>query len=173
MQSKTKTNPSRILGIDPGYERLGLAVVEKGLKKDKVLFSFCFITKREDNHEIRLLNIKKCITEVIKKWQPEKMAIEKLFFNENQKTALKVAEARGVIITEAAENNLDVMEIGPLEVKMAITGYGRSDKRQIKLMLDKIADISTKIKYDDEYDAIGIGIAGLAIGNNLKKLFTA
>jgi crossover junction endodeoxyribonuclease RuvC len=105
-------------------------------------------------------------------WQPEKMAIEKLFFNENQKTAMKVAESRGVIITEAAENNLGVTEIGPLEAKMAITGYGKSDKRQVKMMLDKITEIGTKIKYDDEYDAIGIAVAGLAIGNNIKKLFT-
>ena len=153
----------KILGIDPGYERIGVAIVEKGQRKDSVLFSDCLITDRKKPHEERLLTIKNYLEKIIQKWQPEKMAIEKLFFNENQKTALKVAEARGVIICEACDKKIPIIEIGPLEVKMAITGYGRSDKRQMKIMLEKITDINKKIKYDDEYDAIGIGIAGLAL----------
>jgi crossover junction endodeoxyribonuclease RuvC len=153
----------KILGIDPGYERIGFAIVEKGQKKDMVLFSFCLITERKKPHEERLFEIKKNLNEIIDKWKPEKIAIEKLFFNENQKTAMKVAEARGVIIAEAYDKKLEVMEIGPLEVKMAITGYGRSDKNQVKMMLEKISNINKIIKYDDEYDAIAIGITGLAI----------
>lgn len=87
------------------------------------------------------------------------MAIESLFFAGNQKTAIKVAEARGVALCAAAENNLRVMELTPLEVKMALTGYGRAEKEQVRKMIAAILKLEKPAKYDDEMDAIAIALA--------------
>lgn len=136
----------RILGIDPGYERLGIAVIEIGKqggagKKEVLLFSECFKTSREATHEIRLKKVGRKIREIISEWKPEEVAIEELFFNINQKTALLVAQAFGVIIYEAAEAGLPVSLYGPLQVKIATTGYGRSSKEQIQEMVARLIDI--------------------------------
>jgi len=90
------------------------------------------------------------------------MAIENLFFNSNQKTALKVSEARGIIMYQALSGGLKVFEYTPLQIKIAITGYGRGDKKQVTDMLHHLIKIDKKIKYDDEYDAIAVGLTHLA-----------
>jgi len=153
----------RVLGIDPGYERIGVAVLEKDTHgKETVLFSDCIITKRTDSHPERLRILGNAVLEIIKKHKPNACAIEKLFFNENQKTALSVAEARGVLLFASASNDIPVFEYTPLEVKTAITGYGRADKKQMTAMLPKLISITKKIRYDDEYDAIAIALTCFA-----------
>jgi crossover junction endodeoxyribonuclease RuvC len=154
----------RIISIDPGYERLGLAVIEKEKNKKEVLiFSECFKTSSKLPHSERLTLIGDRIKEVIKKYKPEQLATEKLFFSGNQKTAMLVAEARGVILYSGTSSGLPVFEYTPNEVKIAITGYGRSEKRQIIDMVKKLIDVKKSKESDDEFDAIAIGLTHFAI----------
>jgi len=153
----------RILSIDPGYERVGFAVIEKQNNKEVVFYSDCFKTSTKDPLYKRLGNIGEEVKRVIKKYKPEALAIETLFFNTNQKTVMQVAEARGVIIGEAAHAGLSVYEYTPLQVKIAITGYGRAPKKQISSMVQKLVEIdNTKKMIDDEFDAIAIGLTHFA-----------
>lgn len=147
-----------ILGIDPGFERMGCAVLEKSSTGEKLIYSSCLVSSRNDAHEKRLLHLAKGLKKIIKDFKPDTMAIEKLFFSANQKTALKVAEARGVALLLAAENNLKVVEFTPLEVKMAMTGYGRAEKDQVRKMAQAMLKIDGKGKLDDEIDAIAIAL---------------
>ena len=154
----------KILAIDPGYERLGIAVLEKIPKgKETLIYSECFKTSAKIPHHERLTYIGNKIKEVIKKYKPEALATEKLFFSKNQKTALLVAEARGVILYSASSLGLSVFEYRPSEIKIAITGYGRSEKRQIINMVKKLIVVNKKTDSDDEFDAIAIGLTHFAI----------
>ncbi len=162
----------RILGIDPGFERLGIAVLEKnkvaaakgsGAPRETVIFSECFKTSAKLPHHERLALIGGRIKEVIEKYQPEQLATEKLFFSGNQKTAMLVAEARGVILYTGSSLGLEVFEYTPNEVKIAITGYGRSEKKQIIDMTKKLIKVTSKTNSDDEFDAIAIGLTHFAI----------
>jgi len=152
--------PNRVLAIDPGFDRIGVAVLDK----DTVLFSTCIETNRKQPHEERLLTIGETVRKIIKKWQPQRLAIETLFFNQNTTSAIKVAEARGVVLFEAATAGLKVFEYGPQAVKIAVTGYGKADKAAINGMVRKLVTIpkSTAKKLDDELDAIAVGITHLA-----------
>jgi len=154
----------KIISIDPGYERLGIAVLEKVVRdKETLIFSECFKTSSKLPHHQRLTLIGNKIKEIIKKYKPEVLATEKLFFSGNQKTAMLVAEARGVILYTGSSLGLQVFEYTPNEVKIAITGYGRSEKRQIIDMVRKLIIVNSKTKSDDEFDAIAIGITHFAI----------
>lgn len=152
----------RILAIDPGYEKMGVAILEKNAGKEILLFSECFKTKRSDAVEIRLCQLGQEIERVIEEYKPTALSIEKLYFTDNQKTAMRVAEARGVIVYESVRAGLSIKEYTPLEVKVAVTGYGRSDKAQVKFMVEKLVKVTKKIKEDDEYDAIALGLTYFA-----------
>ncbi|TSC67363.1 MAG: crossover junction endodeoxyribonuclease RuvC [Parcubacteria group bacterium Gr01-1014_72] len=152
----------RVLGIDPGYERMGVAVVERVNGKDRVLFSSCVRTSPKEPHEKRLQKIAEEILGVIKNHRPSVLAIERLFLATNHKTAMRVAEARGVILSEAAQAGLRTFEYTPLQVKVAVTGYGRSDKRQVAKMVRVLTVLTKKKMLDDEYDAIAIALTCLA-----------
>src|SRR3989344_3155751 len=156
--SKFITHNSRILGIDPGYGRLGIAVIESRDRKPELIYSDCFETSSELDPSERLGLILEEIQAVIKKYKPNMLAIETLIFSKNTKTALKVAEARGVIMAAAAINKIPVKEFHPNQIKVATTGYGKADKKQIIFMVDKILNIKKKIKYDDEYDALAVAL---------------
>src|SRR3989338_2639046 len=153
----------RILAIDPGYEKMGVAVLEKiSGGKESLLFSECFKTSRADTHAVRLASLGNEVARVIQQYKPERLAIEKLFFTTNQKTAFMVAEARGVTIYEASSAGLSVTEFTPLQAKVAVTGYGRGTKDQMKYMVEKLITVAKKIKEDDEYDAIALGLTYFA-----------
>ncbi|PIQ91339.1 MAG: crossover junction endodeoxyribonuclease RuvC [Parcubacteria group bacterium CG11_big_fil_rev_8_21_14_0_20_39_22] len=154
----------RILGIDPGYERLGIAIIEKNTTgKESYVYSECFKTSPKEPHEKRLSLIAKKIESVIEEFLPSTLAIETLFLNTNQKTAFKVSESRGVLIERAATLGLRVFEYTPLQIKTAVTGYGRSDKNQIISMIPRLIDLPKDHKtQDDEYDAIGVALTCIA-----------
>lgn len=156
--SKFKIHNSRILGVDPGYGRLGIAIVESKGRKLKLVHSECFETESSLPQYARLGLILKKLRKVISKFKPDKLAIETLIFSKNVKTALKVAEVRGAIMAEAATEGIEIREYHPNSVKIAVTGYGKSDKKQIIYMIEKIIGTEKKIKYDDEYDAIAVAI---------------
>lgn len=149
-----------ILGIDPGFERLGIAILEKnkGDKREKVIFSECFKTSAKLEFSERLNLIGERVREIIKEYKPEVLSIETLFLTTNHKTVMHVAEARGVVIYEASRAHLKIFEASPPQIKIATTGYGKSDKAQIIKMVKILVDIDKSKKSDDELDAIAIAI---------------
>lgn len=159
----------RIIAIDPGYERMGVAVLEKMTGKEKLIFSECFKTSAKISHDKRLKLIGQEIEKLIEKFQPEAMAIETLFFTNNQKTAMHVSEARGVMLYVASVTGLSVVEFSPVAIKVAVTGYGASDKDQVTAMVQRLIQIDTDIKYDDEYDAIAVGLTYFATNSGKNK----
>jgi len=151
----------RILGIDPGFERVGIAVIEKNNEtqnKEQLVYSECFKTLPSLHFNERLGLIGEEIKNIINKHNPDILAIETLLFNSNQKTAMKVAEARGVIVYEAITKKLEICEYTPLQIKIAIAGYGRADKKQVTNMVKQLIKIEKNIKYDDEIDAIAVSL---------------
>ncbi len=153
-----------ILGIDPGFERLGIAILEKnkGDKKEKVIFSECFKTSAKLEFSERLNLIGERVREIIKKYKPEVLSIETLFLTTNHKTVMHVAEARGVVIYEASRAHLKIFEASPPQIKIATTGYGKASKEQIIKMVKILVDIDKSKKSDDELDAIAIAITAFA-----------
>lgn len=157
----------KIIAIDPGYERLGIAIIEKESgQKERLVHSECFKTSAKLPHADRLALIKNRLEEVVREFEPTVLAIETLFFSTNKKTALKVAEARGTIISTLRSAGLDVTEFMPNEIKVAVTGYGKSDKNAVIKMTEQLISIKKPIKHDDEYDAIACGLTYFAHRGN-------
>lgn len=151
----------KVLGIDPGFERIGIAIIEKK-QKDTLVYSECFKTSARIPFHKRLTAIGSEIERVIKKYKPEALAIEKLYFTTNQKTVMGVSEARGVIVYSASKNGLEIFEYTPPQIKVAITGYGKADKKMIMNMIPKLIGMDSAINSDDELDAIAIALTCLA-----------
>lgn len=153
-----------LLSIDPGFERLGLAIIEKeGRNKETLLYSECFKTPAKLPHHERLQLIGNKIKDVIEEYKPTELATEKLFFTSNQKTVIPVAEARGVILYIASLYTIDVSEYSPPQIKVAVTGHGHSDKKQIMSMVPRLITLIKPIRSDDEFDAIAIGLTHCAM----------
>ncbi len=157
----------RIIAIDPGYERLGIAVLEK-TKKEELLFSECFKTKASLPFVERLELVGREVARLIEEFKPEALSIENLFISTNQKTAMRVAEVRGAILYQARLSGLEVFEYTPLQIKTATTGYGRATKEQMISMVRKLITGAEKIKQDDEMDAIAIGLTHFAFLSTAK-----
>lgn len=158
--SNSKIISKIILGIDPGYDRLGICVLEKKSQtENNLLFSACLESQRTKDLNQRIFDLNQKIKKIIVKWQPTELAIEKLFFTTNQKTVMGVSEARGAIIYLAQTLNLKVFEYTPLQIKIALTGYGKADKDQVKFMVKKILALDVVGgNLDDEYDAIACAL---------------
>lgn len=159
-----------ILGIDPGYAIVGYGVIENNLGKCRVLEYGAIVTPKEDSLPIRLLKISQDLDSIIDKYQPEAIAIEELFFQNNQKTAILVAEARGAILLTAQKKCPNLYEYTPLQIKQAITGYGRADKRQIQEMVKAMLKLNSIPKPDDAADALAVALTH-AQTNRLASLF--
>lgn len=157
-----------IIAIDPGYERLGIAILEKK-RKEELLFSECFKTKASLPFIERLELIGREVERVIKEFNPEALAIENLFISTNQKTAMRVAEARGAILYQARILGLSVYEYTPLQIKIATTSYGKATKKQVEDMVKRIIPESKTLKQDDEIDALAIGITHFAYTKTFKR----
>lgn len=151
----------KIIAIDPGYERMGIAILEKN-KKETLLFSECFKTKANIPFFDRLELLGREVARVVQEFSPEVLAIENLFIETNQKTAMRVAEARGAILYQARISGLEIYEYTPLQIKVATTGYGKATKTQVMSMVKKLVSGAESIKQDDEMDAIAIGLTHFA-----------
>jgi crossover junction endodeoxyribonuclease RuvC len=157
----------KILGIDPGYERLGMAIIEKSENtKEVVVFSDCVRTSSKSSMPERLFEIGKSLSMIIKKYKPDAVAIEELYFAKNTKTAMTVAEARGVIQYICKECGLETFEYHPNAIKLAITGNGAAKKEDIAFMVPKLISYDASKKLDDELDAIAVALTHLAHGRN-------
>ena len=157
-----------ILGIDPGSVITGYAVITKQKGQDgpqlKVVDFGCIITDKFATTGERLQKIYRETTKLIEKYKPDTMSIETLFFFKNVKTVMPVSQTKGVILLAAAEKKLLVYEFTPLQMKMAIAGYGRAEKKQVQKMIEKTVDITgfdlkkNNRKKDDAFDALGVAI---------------
>ncbi len=151
---------NRVLGIDPGFDRLGLAVIEGDASRPTHVWSTCVLPPKGEPHE-RLAVVYAAVQEAIREYQPRILSLETLFFSTNKKTALAVAEARGAVLAAAGAAHLSVYEFSPGQVKVAVTGHGSADKAAIARMIPHLITLPVKKRLDDELDAIAIAIAGL------------
>lgn len=147
-----------ILGIDPGFAIVGVGIIEHKGNKFRVIDYFAVTTKAGLAMEQRLKLIYESIDDAIKKYSPDCMAIEELFFNNNAKTALQVGQARGVILLAAVNSGLPIFEYTPLQVKQSVVGYGRAAKGQIQQMTKALLSLNEIPKPDDVADALAIAI---------------
>ncbi len=148
----------KILGIDPGFGRLGYAILESDRKNSRVIDCSCLETSSKSEYRERLVLVADKIKELIKKHQPDAVALEKIFFAKNQKTALQIAEVRGVLIYLAASSNIPFYEYTPLEIKAALCGYGKATKEQVQKMLKILLKLPSLPKTDDSTDALAISL---------------
>jgi crossover junction endodeoxyribonuclease RuvC len=158
----------KILGIDPGYGRVGVAVISGTASKPVLEFSTCIETESKMQFSKRLRFAFEEIEKIIQQYEPNYLAIEDIYINTNQKTAIKVAEARGVFLFLAEIYDLKIAEYTPLQVKNNLTGYGRAEKSQVDYLVKKIFKLDTKEKIDDEVDAIAIALTHLYSHKYLK-----
>lgn len=150
-----------ILSIDPGVERLGIAILTK---KDAIIaceMSDTILSPKNLSHEKRIGNIFTELRKICQKFRPNQIVLERLFFSKNVKTAISVAQVQGIIYLIGHTNNIPVCEITPNEIKSAVTGYGSADKKAVKKMIDLQIQLPARKRLDDEYDAIACGFAYL------------
>jgi crossover junction endodeoxyribonuclease RuvC len=155
----------RILGIDPGFGRIGFGVIEASGGEWKPVAHGCIETSPKKSFIERLEDLHADLNYVIKKHQPTHSAVEELFFYKNVKTAIDVGQARGVILLTLREAGLPVFEYTPLQVKQSITGYGRAEKGQLQRMVKMVLGIKKAITPDDAADALAVA---LTCGASLK-----
>ena len=149
---------STILGADPGYAILGWGVIEYSASRYRLVGYGAIETGKDEPMPERLKQIYAALTEIIERYRPDVCAVEELFFNSNQKTAIKVGEARGAAVLACANAGLAVYEYTPLQIKQALTGYGRADKHQIQEMVRQILGLERAPKPDDAADAVAAAI---------------
>jgi crossover junction endodeoxyribonuclease RuvC len=163
-----------ILGVDPGYAIVGYGVVRVQNSRYQPLEHGAIVTQAETPFERRLEIIFDALSQVLDKWKPEAVSIEKLYFQNNQKTAIGVAEARGVILLAVQKAGVPVFEYTPLQVKMAVTGYGQAHKNQVMEMTRRLLCLKEVPKPDDTADALAMAIChGQAAGSPLRRTMLA
>lgn len=163
----------RILGIDPGYAILGYGIVEMNGNRFKVLDYGAVTTHAKMEMPDRLKVLYNSLMEIIVHHEPEVASIEELFFNTNAKTAILVGQARGVAVLACANSGLDIAEYTPLQIKQALVGYGRAEKKQVQTMVKTILNLKEVPKPDDTADALAAAVChGHSAGsrNRLKGL---
>ncbi len=160
-----------ILGIDPGIATVGYGVIQYENGRFRTIATGAIETPVGIDVENRLEIVYNDLCELIKMYSPTEMSIEELFFNTNQKTAIAVAEARGVILLAARKNNLNIAEYTPIQVKMAVTGYGRAEKKQVQEMVKIILGLPKIPKPDDAADALALAICHAHCGGSKIQQF--
>lgn len=152
------TSGTIVLGIDPGTAMTGYGVVLREGAKLRALDYGCVETLSSMELPKRLLEIHRAVTELIVTHKPERIGVERLFFNKNVQSAFAVGQARGVVLLAAAEHGLPVFEFGPHEVKLAVTGYGRAQKDQVQKMVQAVLGMAVLPRPDDAADALAVAI---------------
>ena len=155
----------RILGIDPGFALVGFGVVDELNGRLNAVDYGVISTPKEDKFAVRLQTIYDSMTALINKYKPDAIAIEELFFFRNQTTVIPVAEARGIIVLCGKQNNVPMYEYTPLQIKQALTGNGRAEKKQIQFMVKNILGLDKVPKPDDAADAVAVAITHLQTNN--------
>lgn len=148
----------RILGIDPGYAILGWGVIDVVGNRFSVVDYGSILTDTKMEMPTRLQALYNGLMDIIEKYNPDDASIEQLFFNSNAKTAILVGEARGVAVLACANGNLNIGEYTPLQIKQALVGYGRADKKQVQYMVKTMLNLKSVPKPDDTADALAAAI---------------
>lgn len=156
----------RILGIDPGYAIMGYGILDYNGNRFRIVDYGSIETEAHTPMPQRLNQLFDGLNEVIQKYQPEEASIEELFFNSNTTTAIKVGEARGVALLACERNGLQVSEYTPLQIKQALVGYGRAEKKQVQNMVKVILNLKEVPKPDDTADAVAAAICHAHSRNN-------
>ncbi len=160
----------KILGIDPGFAIVGYSVIEYVGNKFRLITSGAIETKANESFPLRLEKIHTDLNQIIEEYKPDVMSIEELFFNTNVKTAINVAQARGVLLVTARIHKLPTYEYTPLQIKQAVVGYGRADKMQVQRMVKMILKTENLPKLDDITDSMAIGICHAHSAKFAEKL---
>ena len=160
----------RILGIDPGLATVGYAVIDAKDRECKLLEYGCIRTSPDQHLPARLEIIFQAVTELIDEFSPEEMSVEELFFSKNVTNGLLVGQARGVVVLAAKLRGLSLYEYKPMQVKQAVTGYGRADKRQMQENIRMIFRLRELPKPDDAADAVGIAFTH-AMSHRFKEQY--
>jgi len=159
----------KILGIDPGTATTGWAIIEE---RKGFLFPIAYghiSTPKTKDESLRLLEISEDLKKIISKYKPAEAAIEKIFFFKNKKTIIQVGQSRGAIALTLEEKNVKVFGYTPLQVKQAMTGYGKAEKKQVQVMAQKILKLKSLPKPDDVADAMAIAICHINSRKNLNN----
>lgn len=160
----------RILGIDPGLAIVGYGVVDAKGNNFKPIDYGCILTDKDMKFPYRLKYIYESMNQLIKKYKPDEIAIEELFFNKNVKTAIDVGHARGVEVLAAVNNDIKIYEYTPLQIKQAVSGYGRADKQQVQEMVKMLLSLKEKPKPDDAADALAVALCH-GFSMNFKDMY--
>ena len=162
-----------IVGFDPGIATLGYGVIKTDKRNKPEMIDYGIIsTPKDENLAVRLCMLEQGIKQIIEKYKPEQMAIEELFWNTNQKTGIRVSEARGVVLLCARKHGLTIAEYTPLQVKQAVVGYGRAEKKQVISMVTMLLNLAKPPKPDDTADALAIAIChGHSGASRLAKYY--
>lgn len=148
-----------ILGIDPGTATTGYALIKKQKNNSFEIVDFGVIsTKKTKSDSERLLEVQKDLVKIISKYKPEIAGVEKLYFENNAKTAMTVSQARGVVLLTLQQKKVKLLEFTPLQVKSIICGYGKAEKKQVQLMVQKTFNLKSLPKPDDAADALAIAL---------------
>lgn len=162
----------RILGIDPGYAIVGYGIIDYSSSKFSVVSYGAITTTPNTPFSKRLKSIYDDMQFLIKKYKPDDLAIEKLYFNTNTTTAIDVAQARGTIILSAENGGLNISEYTPLQVKQSVTGYGRAEKHQVMEMIKSLLNLKSVPKPDDTADALALAVCHAHYsGSNFSKIY--
>lgn len=148
----------RILGIDPGTGITGWGIIDKTYNQLAVVDYGCIRTAANELNQRRLCDIYDALLLLLREYQPDEMAIEELFFNRNSTTVISVGQARGVLILAAAQRGLQVFEYTPLQIKQAVCGYGKADKKQVQFMVKNMLGLAAAPKPDDAADALAVAV---------------
>ena len=164
----------RIIGIDPGYAIVGFGVVDYSRRIFDVVDYGAVTTGADTDFNTRLLETYNDVSVILDRYKPDAMAIERLYFTSNQKTAIAVAEARGIVLLAARQRNIGIFEYTPLQVKSSVTGYGKAVKKQVQELTKNILKLPAIPKPDDTADALAIAVchahsSGSRLGTDLTK----
>ncbi len=161
----------RIIGIDPGYAIVGYGVVEYTKNRFKVIDYGAITTTPKNTMPQRLNLVYDALTYIFSKYEPDAVAFEELFFNQNAKTAINVGQARGISILAAEKLGLNIFEYTPLQVKQAVVGYGRAEKAQVQQMVKTLLNLKVVPKPDDTADALAVAIChGHSAHTNIARI---
>ena len=158
----------RVLGIDPGFALVGFGVIDEENGRISTVDYGVISTPKEDKFAYRLETIYNSMNALIKKYKPDAISIEELFFFRNYTTIVPVAEARGIIVLCGKQNNIPMFEYTPLQIKQALTGNGRAEKKQIQFMVKSILGLDKVPKPDDAADAVAVAITHLQTNNTMS-----
>lgn len=150
----------RLLGIDPGFDRTGIGLVDHAGGKMAWVWHGCIQTNAQDPLSVRLQQVRNGLKEVLERAKPDAAVVERLFFQKNVTTALDVGMARGIVLVALADAGVSLIELTPNQVKQGIAGYGAADKKQVQAMVQRLLKLSEIPKPDDAADALALAIAG-------------